>query len=633
MPFLSDLANGIDSFPYYYGGLGNFTQKSIPYDGDILGYGYSGQPYVQVGINPDLQFQPYGDDLIRGGILNTSLAIARDEVRLAKFLGDVQIGQRGPYYSINGPLFLLKQVGLQRSNPQFENLGDATSDKRTYNREYNLLDVLLNAATSPFGLHYDQNGLITGQKSYAGNYQTGESGIAAENMTSFDGTNGNQNPKANRLVTYFNSIRVDPTNYLLKSQSGGSDSVYGLGKTEIFRVKNTGPLNDATTDKDPITGGINYGKVPTTTSPIIAPIGTFKPFSYSRLSSFIPDYTSKFTSQKDNLAIFSGSNFNTDFKDFRALQNGSTYLAPSYPYFNIENRVGTVTNNNPSYKVLDTTKGSYGFQNNIGTIDSINTIKITKAKTFYDASAGAKLPSKLTGSLFQLNNPTDVDRLSGYFGRDIIKFRIEVNNNDKPGVNNNEVLAFRAYIENMDDDFNAKWNEFRYMGRGEPFYVYEGYTREMSLSFIVFAHTAQEMAPLYNKLNYLASSLAPDYSSRLLMRGNYHYLTVGDYLYRQPGVITSMRLTNFFDHNWEIGINEPDDTSSTDYQQYELPKYLKVSLSFKPIHTFLPRRNTVDNYTAPYITPDIKAYEYGYVEKTVDGKKVLSNKYLPITRK
>ena len=75
MPFLSDLANGVDSFPYYYGGLGNFTQKSIPYDGDIPGYGYSGQPYVQVGINPDLQFQPYGgDNLIRGGLLNTGLA-------------------------------------------------------------------------------------------------------------------------------------------------------------------------------------------------------------------------------------------------------------------------------------------------------------------------------------------------------------------------------------------------------------------------------------------------------------------------------------------------------------------------------------------------------------------------------
>lgn len=613
MPFLSDLANGVDSFPYYYGGLGNFTQKSIPYDGDIPGYGYSGQPYVQVGINPDLQFQPYGgDNFIRGGLLNTGLAIARDEVRLAKFLGDIQIGQRGPYYNIDGPLFLLKQIGLQRSNPQFEIIGTANDNKptapRTYNREYNTLDVLINAASSPFGLHFDQNGLITGQKSYAGNYETGESGIAAENMTLFNGTNGIQNFKANRLVTYFTTMASYPSDYLLKSQFGGSDSVYGLGKTEIFRVRNTGPLNDATTDKK---------------------LNQF--FSYSQLSNFTSNYNIKFNKQRNIETIFSGSNFNSDFQDFRANHDVSPYRAPTYPYFNIENRLGTSTNINPSYKVLDPSKGSYGFQNNTGKIDSINTIGITSAQTFYNASVGGRLLAADSASLFQIDE-RDKNKLSGYFARDIIKFRIEVNNNDKPGVANNEVLAFRAYIESMDDDFDAKWNEYRYIGRGEPFYVYEGYDRDISLSFIIFAHTAQEMAPLYNKLNYLMSSLTPDYSNQLLMRGNYHYLTVGDYVYRQPGVITSLRLSNFFDHNWEIAVNEPDDTLSTDYQQYELPKYLKVGLTFKPIHTFLPRRNTIGKYTAPFITPDIKAYQYGAVEKTKDNKKVQSNKYLPIDR-
>ena len=613
MPFLSDLANGVDSFPYYYGGLGNFTQKSIPYDGDIPGYGYSGQPYVQVGINPDLQFQPYGgDNLIRGGLLNTGLAIARDEVRLAKFLGDIQIGQRGPYYNIDGPLFLLKQIGLQRSNPQFEIIGTANDNKptapRTYNREYNILDVLINAASSPFGFHFDQNGLITGQKSYAGNYQTGEPGIAAENMTLFSGTNGVQDFKANRLVTYFTTMASNPDGYLLRSQFGGSDSVYGLGKTEISRVRNTGPLNDATTDKI-----LN------------------KFFSYTQLSNFTSNYNIKFNEQRLTKSIFSGSNFNSDFQDFRANQDNSPYQAPTYPYFNIENRLGTSTNVNPSYKVLDPSKGSYSFQNNTGKIDSINTIKITSAQTFYNASVGGRLLAAESASLFQIE-AEDKNKLSGYFARDIIKFRIEVNNNDKPGVENNEVLAFRAYIESMDDDFDAKWNEYRYMGRGEPFYIYEGYDRDISLSFIIYAHTVQEMAPLYNKLNYLMSSLTPDYSNNSLMRGNYHYLTVGDYVYRQPGVITSLRLSNFFDHNWEIAINEPDDTLSTDYQQYELPKYLKVGLTFKPIHTFLPRRNTIGKYTAPFITPDIKAYQYGAIDKTIDNKKVQSNKYLPINR-
>jgi hypothetical protein len=40
------------------------------------------------------------------------------------------------------------------------------------------------------------------------------------------------------------------------------------------------------------------------------------------------------------------------------------------------------------------------------------------------------------------------------------------------------------------------------------------------------------------------------------MRGNIGYLTVGDYLYRQPGVFTDIKLSGMLDANWEIGIKE-----------------------------------------------------------------------------
>jgi hypothetical protein len=43
------------------------------------------------------------------------------------------------------------------------------------------------------------------------------------------------------------------------------------------------------------------------------------------------------------------------------------------------------------------------------------------------------------------------------------------------------------------------------------------------------------MSILYTKLNYLMSLATPDYKNNQ-MRGNYIYLTIGDYIYRQPGV-------------------------------------------------------------------------------------------------
>ena len=593
MPFLKDLYNGVDTFNYYYGGKGNFTQTSLPYGNDIRGGGDSGQPYVQVGIDPPVQFGQFDDGLIRGGFLNTALAVFRDEVRLGKFLTDINV-QNG----VKGPLFLTKQIGLNRSNPQFENLGDSTSDERTYNREYNIASVNLNAASSPFGIHFDQNGLLVNDTSYAGDYGSKNPGIAAQNMTLFD--NGNR--KANRLVTYFDNMSNEPGDFVIRSQNGGSDSLYGIGSTVINRVRNTGPLNDAVTDK-------NEAFI----------------FSYNQLNNFNTQWDNLFNKNQSSLPSTSQDNFNKDFKDFRSLK-GKT-KSTEYPAYNVENRIGVSTNKNAAYK-NNPGANTYTYQETNGSVDSINTINITKAGTFYINSLGAVSAQK--PELFQ-NGEEYKDKLSGFFGRDIIKFRIEVNNNDNPGIGNNEVLAFRAYINSMDDDFEAKWNEYRYMGRGEPFYVYEGYSRDISLSFTVFAHTSEEMAPIWNKINYLASSLTPDYSSQGFMRGNYHYLTIGDYVYRQPGVISSLRLSNFLDHGWEIGLNQPEN-QGTDAKQLEMPKSFVVGMSFKPIHSFLPRRNTKDKYNAPFFTPDMYAYNgYGRTTKTgPNGETYYENKYLPI---
>lgn len=595
MPFLKDLYNGVDTFRYYYGGMGNFSQTSLPYGNDVRGGGNSGQPYVQVGIDPEPQFGQFDSGLIRGGFLDTTLAIFRDEVRLGKFL--TGIGSTNLENGVKGPLFLTKQIGLNRSNPQFENIGDSTSETRTYNREYNLASIPLNAASSPFGIHFDQNGLI-GKKSYAGDYQNGEPGVAAENMNLFQAGDF----RSNRLVSYFNAMSTQPDEYILKSQDGGSDSLYGIGRTVTSRVRNTGPLNDATTDK-------NGDSI----------------FSYNQLNNFNTDWNNLFNSQQSGLPGTSQDNFNTDFKDFRSLK-GKT-KSTEYPAYNVENRIGVSTNKNAAYKNIPGTN-TYAYQKTNGSVDSINTINITRAGTFYGNSLGAVSAQK--PELFQ-NGEEYKDKLSGFFGRDIIKFRIEVNNNDKPGIGNNEVLAFRAYINSMDDDFEAKWNEYRYMGRGEPFYVYEGYSRDISLSFTVFAHTSEEMAPIWNKINYLASSLTPDYSSQGFMRGNYHYLTIGDYVYRQPGIISSLRLSNFLDHGWEIGLNEPEN-QGTDAKQLEMPKSFVVGMSFKPIHSFLPRRNTKDKYNAPFFTPDMYAYNgYGSTTKTgPNGETYYENKYLPI---
>jgi hypothetical protein len=101
---------------------------------------------------------------------------------------------------------------------------------------------------------------------------------------------------------------------------------------------------------------------------------------------------------------------------------------------------------------------------------------------------------------------------------DLVKFRIQTLDNDDS--ENNTWMIFRAYLTNFDDTVTANWNEFKYAGRGEDFFTYQGFSRIINIGFKVATLSAVEMKPMYDKLNYLMSCLMPDYSAGGTMRGN-----------------------------------------------------------------------------------------------------------------
>ena len=138
----------------------------------------------------------------------------------------------------------------------------------------------------------------------------------------------------------------------------------------------------------------------------------------------------------------------------------------------------------------------------------------------------------------------------------------------------------------MSDSFAAEWNSFRYMGRGENFYNYQGFNRSMRLNWTVMAQSKNELATQYQKLNYLASTLAPNYSAAGFMRGNIHQLTIGGYVYEYPGIIESLDFTIPDDSPWEISIGA---SGGFDPSVKELPHRIEVAMSFKPIDKFLPQ--------------------------------------------
>jgi hypothetical protein len=197
---------------------------------------------------------------------------------------------------------------------------------------------------------------------------------------------------------------------------------------------------------------------------------------------------------------------------------------------------------------------------------------------------------------------------------DIIKFHIAVLNNDNPEFKT--YIHFRAYLKGLSDSFGASWDSFKYMGRGEDFYKYNGFSRDISLSFDILVGSRIELFPVYDKLNYLGSIMAPDYSEGGFMRGNIIQLTVGDYINNMYGVLGGINYSFPDDSSWDIA---KKDDGEIDENSAELPLLINVgSFSFKPIHNFVP--STVSSKSNPYNSGNSRFISLGDTGRGYSGE-------------
>ena len=150
-------------------------------------------------------------------------------------------------------------------------------------------------------------------------------------------------------------------------------------------------------------------------------------------------------------------------------------------------------------------------------------------------------------------------------------------------------MIFRALLTNLTDNVDADWSDVKYVGRGNPFYIYSGFSRKVQIGFKVAALSAEEMMPMYSKLNYLMSTLMPNYNNNA-MQGNLHRMTIGNYFDGQLGIINSLSYTVSNDSPWEIALDEPEGG----VRQLILPHIIEVSLGFIPIGADTKTENKIE---------------------------------------
>ena len=566
----------------------------LRYDKDIRGGGYSGQPFIKRSA-PETRDQLNSlstealslDYPIRGGSYE-ELAAREDFARIDRFLLSYP----------QGKAFLDKQKGLMFSNPNMETgQSGGFSNTRAYSDGRNLMTQIAEGGT---GFHHPNAGATIQDLEFTQNkYEYIVSHKSKEqnrlvSLTTFkiDNKVSSDSPFANNIATNLGINTFDDGELFF--YTGGPGSLYGLGNTIIQRATDYlgAPIN---TQNAPTFIGPNFKNDVYGNEVQARPITEI---NFSNLLGLSPTFN--ITDTENGIT---GGNIDNIFQ-----QNSPSYIRAD------KNPNGDVVlfNNFMGYdkirerqQLLPGTLGVTDFR-----LDVINPNSVDKSDYTNNnittrigiGNPGARPASERTNinTPFESGQDTinksdieprnDSDGIGG-FPKDLIKFAFEKIDNDNPTATT--ATFFRAFLSGYNDNHNAEWAANRYTGRGENFYTYQGFDRVVNFNFKIAAQSKQEMKFLYRKLNYLISTLYPDYNSAGFMRGNITKLTIGDLFVRTPGILESLQLNVDDQYAWEIAMDEPGIGGSND--MLETPQIMDVAVQFKPILNVLPQTALTKN--------------------------------------
>jgi hypothetical protein len=628
------LREKLDQFNPSTGTIGTQYDK-LKYSKDIRGGGYSGQPFIKRGIPPTLDAlnslttEALSLDYpIRGGSYE-ELAAREDFARIDRFFLSYP----------QGKAFLDKQKGLMFSNPLIESrFSLGTSNNRIFPLGPNGQpggNLLTQVAEGGTGFRHPNAGANLNDLEFDQNKY--------EYIVSHKGTN------QNRLVVLYN-LKINPsppaevdfsttaqnmgidTNFdgTLFFYPGGPGSVYGLGPTIIQRAKDSRGAFINTSQAPNFVG--SFATTSTVTGQVVQG-RRLSDINYNNTLGVSKVF--QLDGQTDNISP-NGTSISTTAQTtspdyIRAESQILQTARPSFQYTMGYNALLQSKNNNGITPSIPD-----DFRRRVLSPDSVpNTdyANLNIAKRIGVGNPGSRQTygtglDKTNHTRRYIDgedkvNSTDIQELANdnnnlvaspeYPYKDLIKFCFETV--DNTNINVTKATFFRAFLTGYQDSHSAEWASKRYSGRGENFYTYQGHDRTVNFNFKVAAQSRYEMKFLYRKLNYLLSTLYPDYNDNGFMRGNITKLTLGDLFVRTPGILTDLNLTVDDQYAWEIALQGQDSRDLL-----ETPQIIDVAVTFKPILNTTPRtgvtsriliNDSANKYLGPLPTVEVGQGEFG----------------------
>jgi len=548
--------------------------------------GIQRKDFVKTGFYP-WETWNFDDGFIRGGVVTSTQRAIVDVLRIGKWMA-----------SAKGLLFITRQAGLQASAPNTE--ADPFVGKRAGNGALTLISSLANTATQHLGIRFRKDAFLLKTRT------TYSSVMLAKQIAETEDPTLTQN----RLRKLYENLILGTGTYSLsgpKGIFGGPQSVYGIGSTTIRRVVNS--VDDLSYNylKTPITvvsNDFNSDDTKYVNDPYIR---------FPSITNFVPNYMNSGPGNRYVLRIALPQNEYFDSINSSNNQNiNGNYYTLGYGGIGTQGDInkGLNTTNVTNFLLNDTFKdvkwiptlgrfsGDITIQNYTQTSQHIR----KKLKVPDYGRRGKDLRNPLDGPFMNKYTPggpgmadpiwkinqTDEEAVD-----DFIKFMFH-------DLNTNERFRFRAYIENVSEDFSPEWQEVKILGRADSPYIYQGFSRTVQISFKAAALSRADLMLMWDQLERLAKTTVPKYNDTYKMKGPLIKFTLGNWFINTPAFIKSLSYTVDNDTPWEINLSDSGIYlgDNKEYNVGELPMTVSVQVSMQIFGEVRP----ASTHTQP--TPD-----------------------------
>lgn len=649
--------------------------KSLKYGQDQPGGGSSGQPYIQTDINTvdngfinKLRFTKFDDGLIRGGAVGAANAAIVDTLRIGKFFTDAP----------QGPLFLIKQVGLQLSNPRVEsstiptnrptrgqglftnvanfivNTAGKIENAVGPTRIYNIFgtNTLAQVPVNAIGGHIVRHGLLPNNddskyyenvikvKNFQNNsnrlvdltnnfnlgpWGSNKTGVTRKEQGFLNKLKGlaSFNPIGASVFAGVTAILNTNKEFEIDSYIGGPSSVYGLGSTTIRRAmdsdtENETKINFAREQSRTLAGKTRDDKGNATdvafgldrllgasnqSASVFIPSGSNTIYPLSNNDTNIPvNLNNRIISSTDKnnpyeIPIdaptvgkdFGASNFTSSIFVSSSFPDLPTIKNPNSP---LPNKVANQGDKNNPFKYEIEAKNENDIVSGSGPSSypdaGLPTQQLDQPTLVYNNPALNTYAELITKqdtlglrSISQNNFQTetiDIDRNSPNYQYNtwVVKGNIGSSPFDRINdriLNADEIkvqfspihpftgvetpIQFLAYLTAYNESYNSTWNDVKYVGRAEKFYIFNEFKRTANIGFRVPCFNSDELQKNHEKLfklggKSLGYALAGQYNTNTLLGGVIIKATVGSYLVNTPGIITDMKFDIEDGSSWDL---------------------------------------------------------------------------------